>query len=237
MEIRSDFGRRAFLRRGGLLLAVSLAGCAHPMKPAKDEGKEGTGISPPEDLMREHGVLRRILLIYEESIRRIDTDEALPLDSVADASGIIHDFVENYHEKLEEDFLFPRFKKAGTLTDLVNVLTKQHNAGKRLTKTTLSASEKKGPLSPEDRSRLKESMHRFIRMYRPHASREDTVLFPEFRKIVPPREFEELGEEFEEREDKAFGKDGFFKVVGRVEMIEKRLGIFDLQEFTPVSVL
>ena len=54
--------------------------------------------------MREHGVLRRILLIYEESIRRIDTDEALPLDSVADASGIIHDFVENYHEKPRKTF-------------------------------------------------------------------------------------------------------------------------------------
>jgi hemerythrin-like domain-containing protein len=237
MEFRSDFDRRAFLRKGSALLAVCLAGCTHSLKPAKDEEEEkGRGISPPEDLMREHGVLRRILLIYEESIRRIDVDEPLPMDSVAGAAGIIHDFVQNYHEKLEEDYLFPRFKKAGRLTDLVDVLTKQHNAGRKLTRATMDVSNRKGPLSPEDRSRLKESMHRFIRMYRPHAAREDTVLFPEFRRIVPPREFDALGEEFEKREDKAFGENGFSKVVGRVEIIEKRLGIFDLSEFTPVSV-
>ena len=32
------------------------------------------------------------------------------------------------------------------------------------------------------------------------------------------------------REDKAFGKDGFSRWSAWVEMIEKRLGIFDLQE-------
>lgn len=237
MEFHSSVDRRGFLRQGGALLAISLAGCAHAVKSEEEEPEKSSGISPPEDLMREHGVLRRVLLVYEESIRRIDGNEPLPLDSLHESAGIIHDFVQNYHEKLEEDYLFPRFRKAGRLTGLVDVLEKQHDAGKKLTKTTLDVSQQKGPLRPEDRGRLRESMRQFIRMYRPHASREDTVLFPEFRKILPPREFDELGEEFEKREDKAFGENGFFKVVGRVEAIEKSLGIYDLREFTPVSVL
>ena len=38
------------------------------------------------------------------------------------AAGIIRHFIEEYHEKLEEQHLFPRFRKAGKLVELVNVL-------------------------------------------------------------------------------------------------------------------
>src|SRR5207302_4790012 len=39
----------------------------------------------------------------------------------------------DYHEKLEEDYLFPRFEKAHKLVDLTTVLRAQHQAGRRLT--------------------------------------------------------------------------------------------------------
>lgn len=35
-------------------------------------------VSPGEDLMREHGVLKRVLLIYDEAGRRIDAGKDLP---------------------------------------------------------------------------------------------------------------------------------------------------------------
>jgi hypothetical protein len=87
--------------------------------------------------MREHGVLKRILLIYGEAIRRIDNNEDLPPEPLADSAKIIRQFVEDYHEKLEEDFLFPRFEKANKLVDLVGVLLHQHQAGRRLTDITI----------------------------------------------------------------------------------------------------
>ena len=64
-------------------------------------------------------------------------------------------------------------------------------------------------------------------------NREDTVLFPAFRKIVSPHEFDALGEDFEKKEDELFGEDGFFKVVDQVAQLEKKLGIFELSQFTP----
>jgi len=70
-------------------------------------------------------------------------------------------------------------------------------------------------------------------MYNPHEAREDTVLFPAFRKLVRSSEFSALGEEFEEREHSLFGDDSFESMVDRVAAIEKRLGIFDLSQFTP----
>jgi hypothetical protein len=70
-------------------------------------------------------------------------------------------------------------------------------------------------------------------MYRPHAAREDTVLFPALRRIVSGQEYGALGKEFEEQEHRLFGEDGFAKVVDEVAQLERRLGIEDLALFTP----
>jgi len=70
-------------------------------------------------------------------------------------------------------------------------------------------------------------------MYRPHEAREDTVLFPAFRKMVSQHEYDSLGEEFENNEHKLFGEEGFEMMVGKVADIEKKLGIYELAQFTP----
>ena len=72
----------------------------------------------------------------------------------------------------------------------------------------------------------------FIRMYRPHEAREDTVLFPSLHKIVPAKRLKELGEQFEKEEDRLFGEEGLEKTVDQVAAIEKQLGIYDLPQFT-----
>jgi hypothetical protein len=70
-------------------------------------------------------------------------------------------------------------------------------------------------------------------MYGPHEAREDTVLFPAFRGVGSAHEFGALGEEFEKREDRLFGRNGFESVVERVARIERQLGIYELAQFTP----
>jgi hemerythrin-like domain-containing protein len=89
------------------------------------------------------------------------------------------------------------------------------------------------PKTAEDRRELRKWLHEFVRMYEPHEAREDTVLFPEFRKIVSKHEYDALGEEFEKKENELFGGDGFEKNVAAVAAIEKRIGIYDLAQFTP----
>jgi len=224
--------RRKFLKAGGILVAVSGIRVAANLF-GKEEEKKNKEVSPPEDLMREHGVLKRILLVYGDALRHIDANEDLPPEPLAESAKIIRSFIEDYHEKLEEDFLFPRFKKANKLVDLVDVLLQQHQAGRRLTDITLRFSTNASLKNADERRQLAESMRQFIRMYSPHEAREDTVLFPAFRGIVSANEFDSLGEDFEKKEDELFGDDGFFKVVDRVAEIENKLGIYDLAQFTP----
>lgn len=198
--------------------------------------RPGTGeeeVSPAEDLMREHGVLKRVLLVYEEGIRRLAGPEPPPPEPLANAARIIRTFIEDYHEKLEEDYLFPRLRKAGVLVELVDVLTAQHRAGRVLTDATLRLATATALKSRDDRQALAGSLRQFVRMYAPHEAREDTALFPAFRKIVSAHEYGALGEAFEDREHDLFGADGFESMVDRVAAIEKQLGIYDLGQFTP----
>lgn len=76
-------------------------------------------------------------------------------------------------------------------------------------------------------------MTQFITMYRPHAAREDTVVFPEFKKLISPKEYHQLGDVFEAQEHKLFGKAGFQGVLEKIAGIEKALGIQDLSKYTP----
>jgi len=233
--MRSDPTRRDFFNRttaaGAGVLSAGFAPV--PAKKVKSQKEEEEEVSPAEDLMREHGVLKRVLLVYGEAIRRMDAREDLPAEPVADAARLIRSFVEDYHEKLEEDFLFPRFRKARRLVDLVDVLFEQHQAGRKLTEATIRLANAGALRDAARRGELKDAMARFIRMYAPHEAREDTVLFPALRKIVGGNEYDALGEDFEKKENQLFGQDGFEKMVDRVAGIEKKLGIYDLAQFTP----
>ena len=214
------------------IAGLALTGAApQPKDASKPIGDEGVG--PGEDLMREHGVLNRILLVYDEGIRRIREHQPFAPDALRSAAAIIKRFLEDYHEKLEEEHLFPRFERAGKQADLVGVLRKQHQAGRQLTATILEGTTAAAAAKDAAASALAETLGQFVRMYRPHEAREDTVLFPAFRDLVSKVEYERLGEAFESQETKVLGEKGYERIVGEVAQIERTLGIYELASFTP----
>jgi hemerythrin-like domain-containing protein len=224
----SSLGRRALFASGAGAIAVAVRAMANRPAHSDDEG-----VTAPEDLMREHGVLDRCLLVYEEAIRRVRTRREIPPLVFQQTAGLVQRFVEEYHERNEEKYIFPVFQKAGKMTDLVQTLLEQHKAGRVVTTAILKSSTPeafKNPANPIRTSRLCQA---FIRMYRPHAAREDTVLFPALRTILSPKEVESLGDRMEEDEHKLLGKEGFEKAVADIAAIEKLLGIYDLAQFTP----
>jgi hemerythrin-like domain-containing protein len=237
--MESEINRRRLIRvtaglsvaggLGGLLLSDKFAAAAEEEHQGQNQMED---VTPPEDLMREHGVLNRVLLIYDAAIQRFGQNESFDTSVISKSAHIIRDFIEDYHERNEEHFVFPRFKQAGKLVALVDVLYQQHQAGRRLTDTILRlvpASANPG----DERHRLVDTMHAFIRMYRPHEAREDTVLFPALRSVVSPNEFDAMGEDVEKDEQHKFGQDGFEKMVSQVADLERTLGIHDLSKFTP----
>jgi hemerythrin-like domain-containing protein len=191
------------------------------MHGAKSE--EGEEVTPAEDLMREHGVLRRVMYIYDEAIARLDGQRDVPLDALAAGAGIIRRVIEDYHEKIEEQMLFPRFEKAGKLADLTAILRRQHQTGRLITDHVMTLA--KSPLPDTNRKELADALRSFNHMYRPHAAREDTVLFPEIRKLVGASAYKELGEQFEDKEKEMIGEGGFERAVADVARLEQAFGI------------
>ncbi len=228
---RRNFLQHTSLAGAGLLLPT-LALASQQKPPAKP--KDAEEISPAEDLMREHGVLNRVLLIYDHHLRMLSAKQTFDGSVLVSAADIIWHFVEDYHEKLEEDFLFPRFRKAGKLVPLVDTLLAQHKAGRTLTAQIRELASTATLKYVSDTDKLADALRAFLRMYRPHEAREDTVLFPAFRSLVSPHEYDALGDDFEKKEDELFGDEGFFKVVDQVAALEKKLGIYDLAQFTPI---
>jgi hemerythrin-like domain-containing protein len=224
--------RRDFLRKSLRATAIISIGGPGIITGCKSNDDDDKKVSPPEDLMQEHGLLNRILLIYDACRTHLANEENFPTDALGKAAGIIRVFVEDYHEKQEENYLFPRFQKANQMTDLVQTLLQQHKAGRILTDQIIGLT-KSPALTDAENQRLIKLLTDFNTMYRPHEAREDTILFPAFRKLVSKHEYDSLGEEFENNEHKLFGKDGFEVMVGRVEEIEKSLNIYDLGQFTP----
>ncbi len=213
--------------------AGALAGAAEPRRnAAENRGESPT--SPEEDLMHGHGLLGRVLLVYEESMRRLGPGEQpVQQEIIGDAARIVRTYIEDHHEKLEETYVFPRFERSTSKEhiDLVKVLREQHEAGRRLTERILKLSKEKLD-DPVNRTLMQATLRDFIRMYRPHESREDTVLFPAFRKLVSASEYHALGAEFQKSE-RQVASGGLEMMVEKVSSLERQLGVYDLSKFTP----
>jgi hemerythrin-like domain-containing protein len=228
--------RRQVLLGSALAAGAVLSGCAgnRADRDGANEKDPRDEVAPGEDLMREHGVLRRVMMIYDDAALRLETG-GLDVDPgvLSQANAIVKTFIQEYHEKLEENYLFPRFEKSGVQKDLVAILRQQHGVGRRLTGQIQSLSSGVRIVDPNDRRELAGVMRRFTRMYRPHAAREDTVLYPALRQVVSASEYDALGEDFEKQENELFGADGFEATVAKVATLERKVGLFDLSQFTP----
>lgn len=223
--------RRRFLNVVATGAGAAVVGASAIARAAPPQ--EEAEVTPSEDLMREHGVLRRVLLVYEEAARRLSGNEKPPADLLATTAGIVRKFVEDYHEHVEETEVFPRLHKAGKEVALVRTLLAQHQAGRKLTATILDNARAATQGTPASRTAVLDAIAAFARMYRPHAAREDTELFPAFQKLFTRAEFDRLGDRFEEAEHKMLGSAGFEGTLKEVVDLERSLGINDLARFTP----
>lgn len=184
--------------------------------------------------MREHGVIRRAILVYREAAVKL---RAKPSDVDPDilrrTALLFRNFGEDYHEKkLEETHIFPTIKKAGgPAVAYVGILVAQHQRGREITDYVLAVTAK-GAIGTGDAEPLARALDSVELMYEHHAAREDTIVFPAWKDALSAHQLGEMGEKFEEIEHQQFGKDGFEDAVAQIGRIEQALGIADISRFT-----
>jgi hemerythrin-like domain-containing protein len=191
-------------------------------------------VTATEDLMREHGILRRALLVYQETAVKLKQDpNSIPADAIEKTAQLFRAFGEEYHEKkLEEAYIFPALKKQqNPATAYVEILLAQHSRGTEITDYLLSKTRGDKILSA-DVGPFVGALESFVRMYEHHAAIEDTLVFPAWKSVIGEKEMDELSAKFEEIEEEFFGEDGFESARQRMTEIEQSLGLSDLAMFT-----
>jgi hemerythrin-like domain-containing protein len=234
-----DQARRNLLHSSAFLTASLAVGAILPSsavgqdsKPESDEPE----VTATEDLMREHGVIRRALLVYYEVAPKLRRNPA-SVDAAAlrRTAQLFRNFGEDYHERLlEEQHIFPTIRKMNKpeLSHYADVLTAQHQRGREVTDYILAVCN--GPkISVAHAEPLAGVLESFVLMYENHAAREDTIVFPAWKKNFSNKQLDEIGDQFEDIEHKMFGKDGFDDAEQKISQVEATLGFSDLAQFTP----
>jgi|SRR5215813_3163782 len=132
MEDRRRSLRASTIAGAGLVLAACQKNSDQKQAAEKEQAKDhekGGEVTATEDLMREHGVLRRALLVYSAGSVKLRTNaSSIPPDALQKAARLFRAFGEEYHEnKLEEVYIFPAVKKvaveAATYPDILKVMS------------------------------------------------------------------------------------------------------------------
>jgi hemerythrin-like domain-containing protein len=221
-----------FTRRNFLWIATTfaLSGVAATQKSSSKKENAQEEVGAVEDLMREHGILRRSLLVYTFTATKLRANAStISSTGLQKTAKLFRTFGEDYHERLlEEAHIFPAVKKAGGRgAGFVDTLTSQHQRGREITEYIVKAST-----GPKLNLNVAAALESFVLMYRHHAATEDTIVFPAWKKTLSKEQLDEMGEKFEEIEHAQFGKDGFDDAERQITDIEKELGITDLAMFT-----
>jgi hemerythrin-like domain-containing protein len=227
---------------GSIGAGIVLSGCSGANRsftvgakvPQREEEAGGIEVTAAEDLMREHGVLRRALFVYSEAAGRLRKNPSgIAPDALAKTAKLFRAFGEDYHEKkLEETFIFPAVKRAGgEAASYPDVLVAQHNRGREITDYILAVTQQV-TLNSSNAEPLVRALESMVRMYRPHAAREDTIVFPAWKQTLTDKQLDEMGEKFEEIEHQQFGEDGFESTVRQIAEVESELGLAELSQFT-----
>jgi hemerythrin-like domain-containing protein len=207
-----------------------LVGCA------KREGEGEEDVSAVEDLMREHGILRRLLVVYRECATTLRSGASLDAAALAQASDLFRTFGEDYHEhQLEETHIFPALRRAGgEAAGLVDTLLAQHQRGRAIN-AFIKERCASGRAASGDQAPLATSLEAFARMYEAHAAYEDTIAFQAWKRTMSADQLRETGDQFEDIERSTFHGDGFDMALDQVTQIERRLGLHDLARFTAAA--
>lgn len=91
--------RTLFLTSGAALALGALGAEIGNLAVGESPPTEITRTAPPDvDLMEEHGVLKRVLLVYQECLRRISIGQPAPMSAINSGATVIHDFIESFQK-------------------------------------------------------------------------------------------------------------------------------------------
>jgi len=203
--------------------------------PPITQSQQVTSVDPIQDLQKDHGLFRRLLLIYDEMTRIINSGQDFDTSQLQNAANIVASYFENFHEMLEETYIFPVFIQNQQMVDLVNTLQQDHATGRTITQSILLQCQTGDLQSPQTLQTISNSLQQYVTILRPHLAKEESQLFPLFQNLTTQQNYDVIGELFAGQEIDTFGQNGFTSISNQVSAIEQALNMTTLAQPTSLS--
>lgn len=191
-------------------------------------GEKYENVSAIETLMRGHGLLMRCWNVYDVFKDGILSNKQIDPKLILKTTSIIKEYLEGYHEQMEEKYIFSQLEKVHNYFPAIQELKMQHGVGFALTDRIISMA-KANKLNKE----LCNYLTSFGQMYRYHSAWEDTILFPAFDALESKSDIADIAATFVLEERKILGTTGFESFVNDIIKVEKELDVYGISKYTP----
>lgn len=173
-----------------------------------DARSEGSEMKPTKELIAEHTVVLVALRLLEEVVAALAAKNELAPKHLDQLLDFFKGFVDRYHHRKEEDFLFPELERRGTKCERepIGVMLAERNAGRRHVRAMLEGLDELHQGEGDALTAIREHAHTYRDTLRSHIHKENNILFPIADRLVPDDVAVTIADEFEEIESDRMGK-------------------------------
>lgn len=228
------YSRREMIAGAGIAAGATLAlGQSAWAAQAKTDTADESQLSIPEQLMRQHAIADRLLLVYQTAVTPATGAAQPPMKVLATTAQMIRSNVDDFHVRLEEEQIFPLFQKSSKMTDLVNTLREQHATGRRLTDSILKATSVSA--ASANTGTLTNDLRAYIHMIQAHTAFEETLLYPQIRTVASAGDLDKVHKAILDAGRQRPASESFSGLLAKIADLDNAAGITGLAQFTPVA--
>jgi hemerythrin-like domain-containing protein len=156
--------------------------------------------------MDEHRAIERVLGSLDTFAEGLD-EIADPRPALRDYGRFFREFADRCHHAKEEDRLFVEMERHGFPREQgpIAVMLNDHVEGRAHVGGIAKMGEGSGPLSEQERAKVRYHVRSYVPLLLAHIMKEDSVLYPMAGQALPASVMAALDREFEENERLAIG--------------------------------
>jgi len=162
-------------------------------------------LKPVEELREEHGAIMKVFSILQGISGKMKENDLRVFDAFGRVLEFLKVFVDQCHHAKEEEVLFPAMKEAQTRNrGLIQELISEHEQGRNMIRTMEAAL---GRISLEKSfDALVDTVEDYLQVFRTHIRKENGLLFPEARELLPESLQALIALQFRKIEEDRIGK-------------------------------
>lgn len=190
------------------------------------EGQMEKQVSPTENLMHEHEVIKRALKILQVSDERLAAGDDRVVPIYPKLVDFIRNFADECHHGKEEKLLFAKLEARGLPTQAgpVGVMLVEHDQGRGYVRGMAEAVRRYDEGDRAALEDLRRNAEGYANLLNQHIAKEDQILYPMANDILSDDDQEELEAGFDEVE-RNFGEDRHDGYVRMIEELERELKV------------